>query len=211
MENSSRLFVPVFSVNNSESQFIFGLRCFSMICFMVFYGVGVLCAQRDLKAITSDADNVLAELTGGQVNKIERAMLTKEDERSVTLSIRFVGFSDKEYRLQAAILNSRKEVMKNIRIAESNMPKSKQAEILLAIDPDAKSGSNSFLQSQYLKIRVNPIEGGISGLLGDTFGDFSLGSLEFLFELNKTWMMIGPGVTVNVKLVPFKNAASIIP
>jgi hypothetical protein len=171
----------------------------------------VLYAQRDLKAITSDTDNLLAELTGGQVNKIERAIMTKEDERSITLSIRFAGFSDKEYRLQAAILNSRKEVMKNIRISESNMPKSKQAEILLAIDPDSKSGTNPVLQSQYLKIRVNPIESGISGILGDTFGDFNLGSMEFLFELKKTWMMIGPGVTVNVKLIPFKNAASIIP
>jgi hypothetical protein len=35
--------------------------------------------------------------------------------------------------------------------------------------------------------------------------------MEFLFDLNKTWMMTGPGVMVNVKLVPFKNAASIIP
>jgi hypothetical protein len=167
-------------------------------------------AQKALVQVEDEASSVLSGLTGN-TNKLEKATLTKEDEHSITVSLRFIGFDDKSYKLQVSVLNSHKDVIKDIPPVESEMPKSKQADLSLVMNNSATVTSLPFIESRFLKVKVAPVEGGITGILSETFDDLNLNAQEFIFELTKQWMLSGPNVKVNVKLTPFKNAASIPP
>jgi hypothetical protein len=212
MANSSKLNRRIMEMKKfvgRYSTFVrFQCRASFGVVFILLFTLS-LGAQKDLKLIEDEATSLLSGLTGSGSNKIERATLTKEDERSVTVSLRFAGFADKEYKIQVAILNRSKEVMEEITPVEMDMPKSKQADVSMSIIDSGKAMSQSSLESKFLRIRVGPKEGGIAGVLGDTFDDINLSATEFLFELNKKWMVMGPAVKVNVALTPYKSAASI--
>lgn len=167
-------------------------------------------AQRDLKPVEDEMSSIIGGLTGG-TNKIERTTLTNEDERSVTLSIRLSGFDDKEYTIQTAILNRSKEPMVEMPAIVSPMPKSKQLDIQIEIAELKKAMATPWIESKFVRLRVAPKEGGISGALGEAFDGINLNAMEFLYELDKKWMLIGPLVRVNVPLTPYKGAASINP
>jgi hypothetical protein len=165
-------------------------------------------AQRDLKILEDEASSILGSLSGSE-NKIEKATLTREDERSVTVSLRFSGFGDKEYQMQVAILNSRKEVMDAVSIVQMDLPKSKQSDITLLMTDPQKTMSQSSLVSKYIRVRVAPKSSGIGDLLTEAFDDLNLSGSEFLIELDKKWMLMGANVKMTAKLTPFKNAGSI--
>ena len=167
-------------------------------------------AQRDLKLVVDEATSILGEL-GGNTSKVERATLTKEDERTVTISLTLSGFDDKNYKVKAAVLNKTKKPIEEITPVEADVPKSKQMDISLNLSDAGKTMAANSIESKYLLIRVVPNEGGLSSLLEDAIGDVNLNGSEFLFELDKKWLLMGANVKVNVKLVPYKNAAAISP
>lgn len=167
-------------------------------------------AQRDLKMVVDEATSILSEL-GGNTSKVERATLTKEDERTVTISLTLAGFDDKNYKIKAAVLNKIKKPIEEIPPVEADVPKSKQMDISLNLSDAGKTMAANAIESKYLLIRVVPNEGGLSSLLEDAIGDVNLSGSEFLFELDKKWLLMGANVKVNVKLVPYKNAAAISP
>ena len=167
-------------------------------------------AQKDLVPVQDEATSILDGLSG-TTNKIEKATLTKEDERTVTLSIRFSGFDDKTYRFKALILNKQKKPVEEINPVEGDVPKSKQIDISFLLADGGKTMANQNIESRYIQIRVASKENSGAGLLEEALGDVSLGSSDYLFELSKKWMLMGANVKVNVSLVPYKNAASISP
>lgn len=166
--------------------------------------------QRDLKLVTDEASSLLEGLSQPS-NKVERATLTKEDERTTTISVRFIGFEDKEYKLQLAVLDSRKAVIEAISPMETDLPKSRQADVTLSMENPSNTVAAPAITSKFLRVRVTPKDGSITSLLGEAFGDLNLNATEYLFELNKSWMVTGPGVKLTATLTPYKNATSISP
>lgn len=181
-----------------------------LIIILSFFFFSPVHAQRDLKLMIDEATSILGEL-GGNTNKVERATLTKEDERTVTISLTLSGFDDKNYKIKAAMLNKTKKPIEEITPVEADVPKSKQMDISLNLSDAGKTMATNSIESKYLLIRVVPNEGGLSSLLEDAIGDVNLNGSEFLFELDKKWLLMGANVKVNVKLVPYKNAAAISP
>lgn len=168
-------------------------------------------AQKELKIVTDELTDLGIGLSGTE-NKLEKATLTKEDERSIIVSLRFRGFADKEYQLQVSALNSRKETMEDVAKMVVDMPKSKQAEVPLLIKDPQKNMSQPTLNSKYLQVKVKPKgTGGITDVLGDAFDELDLNSTTYLIELDKKWMLMGANVKIPVKLTAYMSAASISP
>lgn len=170
----------------------------------------LLQAQKELKIVSDEATELLGGLSGSS-NKLDKATLTKEDERSIIVSLRFSGFTDKEYKLQVAALNAQKNIIEDISKTVIDMPKSKQAEVPLQIKDPQKTMTTATLNSKYLQITVKPKTGGLSELLDDTFEGLDLNATTYLIELDKKWMLMGSNVKIAVKLTPYLNASSISP
>jgi len=185
-------------------------------CQCVVFGLLILTtcslqAQKELKIVTDELTDLGIGLSGTE-NKLEKATLTKEDERSIIISLRFKGFADKEYQLQVSALNSRKETIEDISKMVLDMPKSKQAEVPLMIKDPQKNMSQPTLNSKYLQVKVKPKgTGGISDVLDDAFDGLDLNTTTYLIELDKKWMLMGANVKIPVKLTAYMNAASISP
>ena len=178
--------------------------------FILLLSFGHLQGQKDLQPVQDEAAAILAGLSGA-ANKIEKATLTKEDERSVTVSVRFIGFDDKTYRYKASILNRQKKPLEEINPLEGDVPKSRQIDITFLLSEGGKTIASQNIESNYLQIRVASKENAVAGLLEDAMGDINLGSSDFIFELNKKWMLMGANVKVNVTLSPYKSAGAISP
>ncbi|MEP6794693.1 MAG: hypothetical protein ABJB16_10235 [Saprospiraceae bacterium] len=202
------------TINNGRFLAFKGNNRFrSFVLFSILFGScwpEFLMAQKDLKPVMDETAALLGDL-GGSANKVQRASLTKEDERMVMISLTFAGFTDKSYKVRAYALNNRKEVMQEITPVEVEMPKSKQVDITLNLSEGGKTVSQKNIVSKFLLIRVQPVEGGLTGILESAVGDISLNGLDYVFELDKKWMLMGANVKLNVKLIPYKNAASISP
>jgi len=181
-----------------------------VILVISFSSIYTVMAQRDLKPVVDESSAILAEL-GGATSKVERASLTKEDERMVTISLTLSGFDDKAYIVKAAVLNKSKKPIEEITPMEADIPKSKQVDITLNLSDGGKTMAQQSIESKFLLVRVSPKEGGISGLLEDAIGDISISGSDFLFELDKKWLLMGANIKVNVKLVPYKSAATLSP
>jgi hypothetical protein len=210
MNNSSKQWYMisrdhVFRVDNSIGKIFLSVILIVLSSFFSYFN-----AQRDLKMVVDEATSILGEL-GGNTSKVERATLTKEDERTVTISLTLSGFDDKNYKVKAAMLNKTKKPIEEIPPVEADVPKSKQMDIALNLADAGKTMAANSIESKYLLIRVVPNEGGLSSLLEDAIGDVNLNGSEFLFELDKKWLLMGANVKVNVKLVPYKSAAAISP
>ncbi len=169
----------------------------------------LLFSQRELKAVKDEASSILEEISGS-TNKLERVTLVSEDERSVTISATFKGFADKSYKVRGFIQNARKETIQEISPAERDLPKNNQVELTFLMSDNGREVTQTSLESRYLKLTITPNEGGLGSLLEEALGEgISLSSTDYLYELDKKWMFSGQNIILNVKLAPFKNAASI--
>lgn len=186
-------------------QMIFRLPALLIILTMP----ALLFSQKELKAVKDEASAILAEISTS-ANKLEKVTLVSEDERSVTISATFKGFTDKTYKVRGFILNARKETLQEISPVERDLPKNNQVELTFLMGDSGKEVTQTGLDSKFLKLTIAPNEGGLGSLLEEALGEgISLSATDYLYELDKKWMFNGQNIILNVKLTPFKNAASI--
>jgi len=137
-----------------------------VVAFLLLCLPTLLLAQRDLRPVKDDATGLLEQLSNRQ-NKLERASLTTEDERRVTVSLTFRGFEDKAYKVRAFVLDNQKVAIQEISQAEAEMPSSKQLDLTFTLGDVGKSVTSTNIESKYLRIKVfaNDGDGGLLTVL----------------------------------------------
>lgn len=176
----------------------------------IFYGL-TLEAQTELKPVTDPATIEGLSSLLNKDNKVERVALVSNNEREVKVTITCKGFDDKTYKVEGVILNASKQPIADITTGSTPLPANKQTDLIFTLQEKGTTYSGNNLTTKYLLIRVVPEgTGALNTLLGELGGtDISLGSVSFLYELDKTWQLQGSKITVNVPLNPYKSAATI--
>lgn len=169
---------------------------------MVFWGSAM--------AQTKELKREGGEIPGGK-NTVTKVSIQAETERTVSLQAEFKGFDEKgkSYKITATMLNQVKSPMKEFET--------------VTVDLDPKSGiaDFNFVFTQRTGIKYDPTgieskfveftvaeKNAASSLPGADLIGF--GARKFVFQFRKKWRVKVP-VTVDVKPVPFKSAATIKP
>src|SRR5690349_4199602 len=120
----------------------------SLLCLMPF----VLAAQvKELKMV-DDVTSIL----GDNTNKVTKAVVQTETEKTASLQIEFVGFKDKQFVIRATFLNQLKKPLKEIEPVQ--------------IDLDSRSGlADFFFNFKQLPGKIYP-----SPSLESHFVEFSI-------------------------------------
>jgi hypothetical protein len=168
-------------------------------------------AQRDLKPVTDAADNILSSISKAGA-KIKKATVASETGVTMDLGLELEGFKrDKKYKIKGEVLSKTKLKLREIEpITLEVTNSSTSAEMTFKFNTSTSAAYTSNKVESYF-IRLTIIE--IDARLGDILGDTGLNSSVFTFECKKDWRVKGnatnSNVVVEVKLTPFKSAASI--
>jgi hypothetical protein len=142
-------------------------------------------------------------------NSVTKASIQAETEKKASIQIEFKGFDEKNksYKITATVLNQVKKPMKEFEPVTVDLdPKSGVADFGFTFTQ--KTGiayAATGVESKFIEF-VGAEKNASAALPGADF--LNIGARKFVFQFRKNWRVKVP-VTVQVKLVPYKSAASI--
>lgn len=153
----------------------------------------------------------ITTILGDNSNKVTKATIQTESEKTASIQVEFVGFKEKDYSIKANILNQLKKPMKEFEQVEADLDsRSGLADFFFNFKQlPGKAYPQAFLESSFVEISITDKKG-----LGATPGleSFGIGAKKYTFQYKKKWKLKGAaGQEVTVNLVPYKSAASIKP
>jgi hypothetical protein len=181
------------------------------IIFFLFFSALHLHAQRDLKPVTdatADFEKIISK-TGA---KIKKATVASETGVTMDLGLELEGFKrDKKYKIKGEVLNKTKLKLKEVEpVTVDVINNSTSAEMTLKFNTSANAAyTSNKVESYFIRLIITEVD----PRLGDLLGDTGLNSSTYIFECKKDWRIKGnsgnSNVVVEVKLTPYKSAASI--
>jgi hypothetical protein len=176
-------------------------------------------AQNDI-IVPMSSGSVTTMLSNDKVTSIR--ILASSDE-SLNIEIRYEGYHEegKRYTATGTVLDSRKQVIKEITTDPSELSKNASAVDLHFKVSASQTGSNPYLDSRFIAVTIQSkdIDAGgetdllddLSKLLGGSSDASGLGGLmgsAYNFEYNKRWRIAGnENMVITATLTPIGKAA----
>lgn len=157
-----------------------------------------------------DAAVAIGAILGGKTDAITKVRLISDTEQSMSIEVESKGFEDQEYTIAGTVLNRIKKPIAEIVTEGKILPRGGgRVELQFLFRQSARKYSSTYLESQYISLTISKSGGLLSKLdLGgeNIFGD------TYLYKLDKKWRISGSeSMVIQVKLTPFKSAATIKP
>ncbi len=185
----------------------------------MFFGTINLIAQND----------VIQPLSSGGVaslladDKVENVRILSSSDETLNIEIRYSGYDaeDARYVVSGAILDTKKQVIKEISADPAELAKRAEAVDLSFKVSGSLQSANPYIESKYISVRIQKTEntsekeGGLLDDLSKLFGSESesstgvsgLMSDAFLFSFAKTWRVAGnANMVITVNLTPIGKA-----
>ena len=164
-------------------------------------------AQESLEPV-DDAAVLIGGILGGGKKGVEAARLTTNTEQGATVEIDYKGFEGK-YVVKGFILNKLKKPIEGIACEPVTLSKPEGTAELKFVFGGGGNYTTTTLETHFVSFVFSKTDGVLSGL--DIGGQDLLGE-TFVYKLTKSWRVGGSeAMVINVKLTPFKSAASIKP
>lgn len=164
--------------------------------------------ERELEPV-DDAAAAIGSILG-KAKGITSVRVLADTEESLTVQVTYEGFDDGPHTMTGAVLNRIKKPLKDVESETQTLRGgSGTTELTFRFRQQSRAYSGSHLNSDFLSLTVAREDAILSKLdLGTdlTFGD------TWLFELDKQWRVKGSeAMVIEVKLTPYKSAATITP
>ncbi len=181
----------------------------SNILFIV--ALGTMTANTMAQPTQLKMEDDLTTILGDNANKVTKATVQTESEKTASIQIEFVGFKDKEYYIVGNLLNQIKKPIKEIETVRVDLD-SRAGLADFFFNFKQVPGRNypaDFLETWYVEFSIIDKKG-IGSIQG--LENFGIGAKKYTFKYKKQWKLKGAtGQEVSVRLVPYKSAATIKP
>jgi hypothetical protein len=178
-----------------------------IVPFVAFFFLQPVFAQESLEAV-DDAAVLISGILGGGKKGVEAARLITNTEQSAMVEIDFKGFEGK-YTVKGLILNKLKKPIEGIVCEPVTLSKPDGTAELKFVFEGGGNYTTTTLETHFVSFVFSKTDGVLSGL--DIGGPDMLAE-TFVYKLTKSWRVGGSeAMVINVKLTPFKSAASIQP
>jgi len=180
-----------------------------IILCLCFSSIAAIAQEEKVLEPEDDGISAIGSVLGGKDKGISKVRVTADTEQSLSVEVSFKGFDEKS-KISGAILNKMKKPLKEVVSEAKILPKSEgTVELKFQFKQGSSAYNKSFLESHFLSLSVSKSDGLLDNL--DLGGENILGD-NYLYKLNKKWRLSGSEqMVIEVKLTPFKSAASITP
>jgi hypothetical protein len=166
-------------------------------------------AQEDELQPVDEASVDINAILGGKDKGISKVRVIADSEQSLSVEVSFKGL-DQKSKISGAVLNKMKKPLKEV-VTEPKILSSEDGTVELKFHFKQGTGgyNKSFIESQFLSLSVSKSDGLLENL--DLGGENIMGD-NYLYKLEKKWRVSGSEqMVIEVKMTPFKSAASISP
>ena len=165
--------------------------------------------ERELEPV-DDAAAAIGSILGNNAKGITSVRVLADTEETLTVQVTYDGFDDGPHTITGAVLNRIKKPLKDVESESQTLRAgSGTTELTFRFRQQSRGYSGSHIDSDFLSLTVAKEDAFLSKLdLGSdlTFGD------TYLFKLGKQWRVKGSeSMVIQVKLTPYKSAATITP
>src|SRR5690606_35404013 len=157
-----------------------------------------------------DAAAAIGSILGGNDNTVTSVRVIADAEETLSVQVEFDGFDDQEYTIHGAVLNRIKRPLKEVSVEPQMLPKDgSMVELTFKFDKRSGHYTGSHLESHFVSLSISKNDAILSKL--DLGGENLFGE-TYLYKLNKKWRVKGSeSMVIQVKLTPYKSAATITP
>lgn len=182
---------------------------FHLIVMLMVMTITAGMAQEDELQPVDDGAAAIGAILGGNSKGVSKVRVIADNEQSLTVEVTYNGFDEKS-KLTGAVLNKIKKPVKEVTSESKVLQKADgTVELKFQFKQGTGSYSKTFVESNFVSFSVGKADGFLANL--DLGGENVLGD-TYVYKLDKKWRVGGSEqMVINVKLTPFKSAASIAP